>query len=238
MTDPSFLRAKHDPRRRSRRRRSGAVRDRQGQASPPARRPAACRRSAPNAPTNRPSPTECRSPTSSARPSRASTTGSCLPSPSTWRSRSPSGSRSRLVYASLTDFVQHSAAPGEPRPTLLRRGPRVARPGARRRVRRRAGGRPRNAREGHPRRQPQRPLPRRRPRHRRHPPAPAPVPDHRPLRRPPCRARLAGRVHLHDLDPRDRARGVLAALPGVEGVLDRFAAAGGVRPARPIGSAT
>ncbi|MGD0385800.1 MAG: alkaline phosphatase family protein [Solirubrobacteraceae bacterium] len=32
-------------------------------------------------------------------------------------------------------------------------------------------------------------------------------------------------VHLDDLDERDRARGVLAGLPGVEAVLDRFAAA-------------
>ena len=32
-------------------------------------------------------------------------------------------------------------------------------------------------------------------------------------------------VHLDDLDALDRARGVLASLPGVEGVLDRFAAA-------------
>ena len=32
-------------------------------------------------------------------------------------------------------------------------------------------------------------------------------------------------VHLDDLDAIDRARGVLASLPGVEGVLDRFAAA-------------
>jgi phosphonoacetate hydrolase len=32
-------------------------------------------------------------------------------------------------------------------------------------------------------------------------------------------------VHLDDLDELDRARGVVAALPGIEAVLDRFAAA-------------
>ena len=43
-------------------------------------------------------------------------------------------------------------------------------------------------------------------------------------------------VHLDDLDDLDRARGVLASLPGVEGVLDRWAAAEGFElPADRIG---
>ena len=69
--------------------------------------------------------------------------------------------------------------------------------------------------------------------------APHAVPDHRPLRRPPRRARLAGLGRISTTSSElDRARGALAALPGVEAVLDRVRR----RPTRsscpPTGSAT
>ena len=137
------------------------------------------------------------------------------------------GSRRQLVYASLTDFVQHAAAPGRADGRrLLPRDRRLDRARARRRLRRR---------------------PRRRPRHARQVATPTAAPTSASSTR---RSRAAGVrsghtlcpitdpyvvhhaalgslawVHLDDLDELDRARGALAALPGVEAVLDRCAAA-------------
>ena len=132
----------------------------------------------------------------------------------------------RLVYASLTDFVQHAAAPGEPLADAFYRA--VDRSIGRAldagfvvglaadhgmRAKSSADGSPNvrfldealeaaGVRSGH---------------------TLCPITDpyvvhHAAL------GSLAW-VHLDDLDELDRARGALAALPGVEAVLDRFAAA-------------
>lgn len=132
----------------------------------------------------------------------------------------------RLVYASLTDFVQHSVAPGAPMADALHRAVDAAIGRALdagfvvglaadhgMRAKTRPDGRPNvrfldealaaaGVRTGH---------------------TLCPITDpyvvhHAAL------GSLAW-VHLDDLAERDRARGALAALPGVEAVLDRFAAA-------------
>ncbi len=133
----------------------------------------------------------------------------------------------RLVYASLTDFVQHAAAPGEPLADDFYRAVDAAL------------GRALDAgfvvglvadhgmrAKADARRRAQRPLPRRGAGRRRGSPAAG-----RCVRSPtptspttPRWARWPGSTST--ISPSvDRARGALAALPGVEGVLDRAAAA-------------
>ena len=141
-----------------------------------------------------------------------------------------------LVYASLTDFVQHAAAPGRADGRrVLPRGRRRDRPRARRRLRRRPRRRPRHARQD------RRPTAARTSASstRRSPP-PASAARHTlcPITDPYVVHHAAlgslAWVHLDDLDELDRARGALAALPGVEAVLDRFAAADAFElPGRP-----
>ncbi len=196
VTDPSFLRAQtiHAAAQAAG---VGALRDRQGQAArllaaggvPAFSAETRTSRRCPMGPGHRVSAP--RTPTSTTGGSRRTRSTSPSRSPRDWR---------RLVYASLTDFVQHSAAPGEAmaddfyarstRQSAARSTPASSSgwPPTTACARRRGPTAPRTS------------LPRRRARRRRRPRRPHALPDHRPLRRPPRRARLAR------MDPSRRPR--------------------------------
>jgi len=133
---------------------------------------------------------------------------------------------SRLVYASLTDFVQHSAAPGDPLSDVFYAAidaalARALDAGFVLGLAADHGMRAKTTADGTPN-----------VRFLDDALAAAGVPGAHtlcPITDPYVVHHAAlgslAWIHLDDLDNLDRARGALAALPGVEGVLDRFAAA-------------